>query len=94
MGSALFNQIITNMKKNTLESLAELYKVDDFTIYICDTWLEEKKALALQLFYMMQPKDRADFMNELNYCTFEKDGPWQMDFLHDIIYSLYHKGWL
>ena len=80
------------MIRKTLESLAKTYEVEDFFEYICETYLNGNKKSALELFFEMKPKDRADFMNELNYCTFAQklgDGEWQMDLLHDIIYSLY-----
>lgn len=76
------------MAKKTLESLAKAYEVDDFFDYICETYLNGNKKSALELFNEMRPGDRKDFMNELNYCTFDGDGPWQMDLLHSIIYSL------
>ncbi len=76
------------MAKKTLESLAGAYEVEDFFDYLCETWLNGNKKSAIELFYEMKPSDRLDFMNELNYCTFNGDGPWQMDFLRDIIYSL------
>ena len=83
------------MAKKTLESLAKKYEVDNFFDYICETQLNGNKKSALDLFYEMGPKDRVDFMNELNYCTFMEafgDGEWQMDMLHDILYSLHEKG--
>lgn len=76
------------MAKKALESLAKSYDVESFFGYICDTWINGNKKSAIELFYEMKPKDRLDFMNELNYCTFDGDGPWQMDLLRDIIYSL------
>ena len=74
-----------------MESLAKAYEVVDFFDYLCETWINGNKKSAIELFNEMKPSDRLDFMNELNYCTFMRkfgDGPWQMDFLHDIIYSL------
>lgn len=85
------NQISANMGKKSLESLAKAYEVEDFCEYLCETWLNGNKKSAVELFHEMKPKDKLDFMNELNYCTYlldYGDGPWQMDFLHDIIYSL------
>lgn len=76
------------MAKRTLGSLAKAYEVEDFFGYICETWINGNKRSALELFYEMKAGDRKDFMNELNYCAFDGDGPWQMDLLRDIIYSL------
>lgn len=79
------------MGKRTLESLAKLYYVEDYFDFICQAWLNGEKKLAMNLFNDMKSSDKKDFMNELNYCTFMRkfgDGPWQMDFLHEIIYSL------
>lgn len=76
------------MAKKSLENLAKSYEVENFFDYICETFINGNKAETLELFYEMRPSDRLDFMNELNYCTFDHDGPWQMDLLHDIIYSL------
>lgn len=83
------------MAKKTLENLAKSYEVEDFFDYICETYLNGNKKSALELFCEMRPKDRVDFMNELNYCTFTQkfgDGEWQMDLLHNILYFLYGKG--
>lgn len=83
------------MAKRTLESLAKMYEVEDFFDYICESYINGNKKQAIELFYEMGPRDRANFMNELNYCTFMQefgDGPWQMDLLHEIIYSLHGKG--
>lgn len=81
--------------KKSLESLAKCYEVEDFYGYICESWINGNKKQAVELFFEMNPKDRADFMNELNYCTFTQDfgdGEWQMDLLHNIIYALLLKG--
>lgn len=80
------------MAKKSLESLAKSYDVADFFYYICESYINGNKKQALELFYEMRPYDRARFMNELNYCTFDNDGPWQMDLLNNIIHSLYLKG--
>lgn len=76
------------MAKKSLENLAKSYEVENFFDYICESFINGNKQQALELFYEMRPSDRLDFMNELNYCTFDNDSPWQMDLLHDIIYSL------
>ncbi|UKK52701.1 hypothetical protein [Prevotella sp. E2-28] len=83
------------MAKRTLKNLAATYEVENFFDYICESYINGNKEQAIKLFYEMCRKDRADFMNELNYCTFTRsfgDGPWQMDLLHEIIYSLFNKG--
>jgi len=80
------------MAKKSLASLAKSYDVADFYYYICESYINGNKQQALELFYEMRPKDRLLFMNELNYCTFSGDGPWQMDLLNYILTSLYSKG--
>ena len=83
------------MAKKSLESLAKDYEVEDFFDYICESYLNGNRTNAIELFFEMKPKDRVDFMNELNYCTFLLkfgDGDWQMNLLHDILYSLHGKG--
>lgn len=74
------------MAKKTLQNLAKSYEVDDFCEYITETWINGNKESAVELFKEMKPKDQAHFMNELNNCTFQKDGPWQMDLLKRLIY--------
>lgn len=66
------------------------HNTKNFFHLICKTYIDGDKDKAISLFKEMRPSDKKDFMNELNYCTFKKfgDGPWQMDLLHDIIYSL------
>ncbi len=76
------------MAKKSLENLAKSYEVENFFDYICESFINGNYQQTLELFYEMRPSDRLDFMNELNYSTFDNDGPWQMDLLHDIIYSL------
>lgn len=80
------------MAKKSLASLAKSYEVVDFYYYICESYINGNKKQALELFYEMRPNDRLRFMNELNYCTFDNDGPWQMDLLNYINCSLYSKG--
>lgn len=80
------------MAKKSLASLAKSYEVTDFYYYICESYINGNKQQALELFYEMRPGDRVRFMNELNYCTFDNDGPWQMDLLNYINCSLYRKG--
>lgn len=85
------------MAKKTLENLAKSYEVEDFFEYICETYLNGNKKESIELFCEMRTKDRVDFMNELNFCTFMHkfgDGEWQMEFLREILYFLYGKGWI
>ena len=69
------------------------HNTKNFFNFICERYLDGKEDEALELFKEMRPGDKKDFMNELNYCTFKDipksdGGPWQMDFLRRIIYSL------
>ncbi len=80
-----------NMRKKTLKELEKQFKEDNFFDFICRKWVQGEEILAMSLFKEMRSDDKKDFMNELNYCTFTKkfgDGPWQMEFLQKIIYSI------
>ena len=75
----------------TLNELTKAFDVDNFFDYICKQWLAGNESYALNLFDSMRPADKKDFMNELNHGTFMQkmgDGPWQMEFLREIIYSI------
>ena len=79
------------MRKKTLKELEECFGVESYFDFLCKFWIRGDKVLAMNLFREMKSSDMKDFMNELNFCTFTQefgDGPWQMEFLHEIIYSL------
>lgn len=73
--------------RKTLRTLNKEYQVEDFFVYICDTWHNGHKKHCIELFRKMTGKDRQDFMIELNNCTFHQwdDGPWQVEMLDYII---------
>lgn len=79
------------MAAKSLQCLGMKYNTKNFFHFVCKTFKDGDKEKAVSLFKEMRPDDKKDFMNELNYCTFTEqfgDGPWQMDLLHEIIYSL------
>ena len=86
-------------KKKSLKKLAKEYGVQDFTVYVCDTWLNKGSdyhTQTLNLFRLMTPSARKAFLLDLLHSKYAhitenritQDDMWQIALLDFLIGTL------